>query len=84
MNAGYGYSLDSEAVAVLLLCSGRERRLLVAAFDQLARYPTVAGDFHYVGPDARECQVFAIGDFVVTCWPDHAVKMVRILSVVRV
>ena len=84
MDAGYGYSLDREAVAVLLLCSGRERRLLIAAFEQMARYPMVAGDFHYEGPDARECQVFDIGDFVITCWSDHAVKMIRILAIERV
>lgn len=83
MAAPYGYSLDREAVAVLLLCSVRERRLLVGAFEQMAAHPAVAGDFRFLGPDGRECQVFDIGDFVVTCWTDHAVKMVRILLVER-
>lgn len=84
MDAAYDYSLDREAVAVLLLCSGRDRRMLVAAFEQMARYPHSSGDFHHAGPDGREYQVFDIGDFVVTCWPDHAVKSVRILAIERV
>ena len=84
MATPYGYSLDGEAVTVLLQCPVRERRLLVAAFEQLARYPGSTGDFHHRGPDGRDGQVFAIGDFVVTCWPDHAVKTVRILLIERV
>lgn len=80
----YGYSLDREAVASLLLCSARERRLLVTAFEKIAQYPKAVGDFHDLGPDGREYQVFDIGDFVVTCWPDHAVKTVRVLLIERV
>lgn len=38
MAPAYGYSLDREAVAALLLCSGRERRLLVTAAN--ARFST--------------------------------------------
>jgi len=67
MATAYGYSLDREAVAVLLLCSARERRLLVAAFEKMAGFPAVAGDVCYQGGDGRECQVFEIEDFVVTC-----------------
>ena len=84
MDRAYGYSLDREAVAPLLYGSARQRRLLVAAFEQIARFPLAAGDFSETGPDGREYQVFAIDDFVVTCWPDHAGRMVRILSIERV
>lgn len=84
MATAYGYSLDREAVAALLLCSGKERRLLVSAFEHLARYPSITGDFRHQGADGREYQVFDIADFVVTCWSDHAVKMVRILAIERV
>jgi hypothetical protein len=53
MASAYGYSLDREAVAFLLGCSARERRLFVAAFEQMARYPAIAGDFSYQGSDGR-------------------------------
>jgi hypothetical protein len=84
MGAAYGYSLDREAVACLLLCPARERRLLVAALEKMARYPLAIGDLREIGPDGREYQMFDIGDFVVTCWPDHAVKTLRILSIERI
>lgn len=84
MDQAYGYSLDREAVAPLLLGSARARRLLVAAFEQIARFPLAVGDFSETGPDGREYQVFDVGDFVVTCWPDHAARMVRILAIERV
>ena len=84
MDLAYGYSLDGEAVASLLLCSSRERRLLVAAFEQMARFPFSTGDFNESGPDGREYQMFDIGDFIVTCWPDHAAKILRVLSIERV
>lgn len=84
MAAAYGYSLDREAVSFLLGCNLRERRLLVAAFEQMAQYPTAIGDFSHRGNDGRECHVFAIGEFVVTCWSDHPVKMIRVLLVERV
>lgn len=84
MTAPYGYSLDREAVAVLVLCSARERRLLLPAFEQLARYPHSVGDYCFLGSDGRECQVFDVGDFVITCWVDHAVRTVRVLSLERV
>ena len=84
MDVAYGYSLDREAVASLLLCTARERRLLVAALEQMARFPFSTGDFNATGPDGRESQLFDIGEFIVTCWPDHAAKTLRILSIERV
>lgn len=84
MAPAYGYSLDREAVASLLSCPARERRLLVAAIEQIARHPLLVGDFSFKQPDGRECQVFDTGDFVVTRWADHAVRTVRILLIERV
>lgn len=84
MIPAYGYSLDSEAVTFLLSCTARERRLLVGTFEQMARYPFAVGDFHLIGSDERDHQVFDVGDFVVTLWSDHAAKVVRVLLIERV
>jgi hypothetical protein len=84
MGAGYEYSLDREAVAVLLQCSRKERRVLAEIFERMARYPFFIGDLQLAGSDGRVCQVIDVGDFVVTCWSDHAVKMVRVLSIERI
>ena len=84
MGAGYEYSLDREAVAVLLQCSRRERRVLIETFDRMAHYPFFTGDLQLAGPDGRICQILDVGEFVVTCWSDHAVRMVRVLSIERV
>ncbi len=83
MDPGYGYSLDREAVAALLQCSSREQRRLVDAFETIARHPHALGDFSQTGLDGREHEVIEIGDLVVTFWPDHAVKTVRILLIER-
>jgi hypothetical protein len=84
MASDYGYSLDREAVAALLACLGRERRLLVDACERIAQFPFSIGDFAMRGEDGRELQLLDVGDFVITFWSDHAVKAVRILSIERV
>lgn len=84
MGAGFDYSLDREAVAVLLSCSVREQRFLTDAFSTLARFPAGTGDFAFRAGDGRENQIIDLGGFVVTFWTDHAVKVVRILAIERV
>lgn len=83
MGSGYGYSLDREAVEVLLQCSVGERRRLLAVFEQLARYPFLAGDHRWIGADGRTNEVLDAEAFVVTYWSDHAVRNVRILAIER-
>lgn len=84
MEGGYGYSLDREAVEVLLQCSVGERRRLLAVFEQLARHPFSTGDYQLSGADGRTYEVLDAGEFVVTYWSDHAVRNVGILAIERV
>jgi hypothetical protein len=84
MASDYGYSLDREAVAALLACSGRERRLLFDACERIAQFPFSIGDFAMRGEDGRELQLLDVGDFVITFWSDDALKAVRIFSIERV
>lgn len=84
MDHAYGYSLDREAAAILLLSTAREQRRLVDACDQLSRCPFTAGDYAQAGLDGREHQVLDLGEFVLTFWSDHAARMVRILLIERV
>lgn len=84
MPAGYDYSLDGKAVSILLVCSAREQRSLVDAIEKLARYPGVRGDYSFLTEDGRTNEVLDLGDFVVTYWTDHAVRVVRILVIERV
>jgi len=81
MPASYDYSLDREAVSVLMQRPASDQRFLLDAFDSLARHPFAVGDYAFVGANGRENQVLDLGGFVVTFWVDHAVRSVRILAV---
>ena len=83
MAHGYDYSLDREAVAVLVACTVREQRFLVDACATLARNPAGSGDYAYRDTSGRENQVIDLGGFVVTFWVDHAERVVRILVIER-
>lgn len=65
MDHAYGYSLDREAAAILLLSTAREQRRLVDACDHLARFPFSLGDYAQTGLDGREHQVLDLGEFVL-------------------
>jgi hypothetical protein len=83
MASGYDYSLDREAVAELLKCTARERRVLVDAFEAITRHPTMAGDYSFRGTNGRDNQVVEVMGFMVTFWPDHSARLVRILALER-
>ncbi len=42
------------------------------------------GDYSFLTEDGRTNEVLDLGDFVVTYWTDHAVRVVRILVIERV
>jgi len=81
MSSGYDYSVDREAVAVLIQRTESEQRFLLDAFAAIARHPSARGDYSFVGDHGRENQVLDLGGFLVTFWVDDAVRTLRILEV---
>lgn len=78
MSRSYDYSLDREAVAVLMWCSSREQRFLTDALSTPTRYPHAGGDYSFRGHDGRENRVIDLGGFVLTFWTDDAARIVRV------
>ena len=61
----------------------REQRRLLAALEELARHPFATGDCVLRGEYGRVNQLWDLGEFVITFWTDHAVRVVRIVTIER-
>ena len=83
MPGEYDFSLDREAVMAFAQCNAREQRFLLDACGRLARYPFSKGDCSMRGEGGRESELLDLGEFVVTFWTDHAVRVVRIANIER-
>lgn len=62
----------------------RERKALLDFFDRLARQPATTSEWTVVDQAGRTHYQTAVGCFLVTYWPDHAVREVRIVRLDRV
>lgn len=78
----YGFAIDQSALAVLMACSPRERRLLADAFHRLAKTPFQESDMKDQ-VEGREIMVRFFGQFTLTYYADHAIKEVRIVNIFR-
>ena len=74
---GYIYVLGEQAISVFATLSSKEQQALLDFFRSLAAHPSQQGDL-LVTRDQREQHLLEHGRFLVTYWPDHAVKEVRI------
>ena len=83
MPGDYDFSLDREAVTAFAQCSAREQRFLLDACERLARHPFSTGDCPMPGEGGRENELLDLGEFVVTFWTDHAVRVVRVANIER-
>jgi hypothetical protein len=81
---GYSYAVDAAVLTRFGQCSRREREQLLRAFEFLAQVPHQRGEWVRRTPSARELQLKRFGKWLVTYWPDHAVREVRIVDVERV
>jgi hypothetical protein len=63
--------------------SRARQRSAGVALDAVRLAPFRAGDFAQLVPDGRTHQVHLIGDWLVTCWTDHAVKEIRVVDLER-
>jgi hypothetical protein len=68
---------------VLAATQGVGRRQLLAVLDQIAANPFHKGDLQQRDPAGRVHEVALLGDWLVTYWPDHAVKEIRVVALER-
>jgi hypothetical protein len=59
--------------------SKRERKSLLLFFDKLARQPSLETEWTLIDHTGRTNFQIAVGRFLVTYWPDHAVREIRIV-----
>jgi hypothetical protein len=77
----YRAVVHGEAVKLLLACPARERRMLLRLLEQLETNPFKEGDFQVKDETGRMQQVIGMAGFLVTYYPDHAVKEVRVTEI---
>ena len=65
----------------LVPTKGSQRREIVEFILGLGEQPFTPGDYVEVDASSRECQVKLVGGHAVVYWPDHAVKMVMVISI---
>ena len=77
----YEAVLSSKATAFLLgLPKARQRQVMVL-LERLAATPNHPGDYSECDHTGRAVQFLLIGDFVISYWPDHAVRELRIVEI---
>jgi len=83
MTGRYSYALDEAALDVFSASTKRERDQLVKVFRTLAESPMEAGDFAETGASGRRVEVQRLGKWLISYWPDHAVKELRVVDITR-
>jgi len=73
----FDYALSGAALDFFACADAEAQRELLALFRALAAHPTQSGDYTAVR-DGRSNHVGQRGRFLVTYWPDHAVRELRI------
>lgn len=75
----------SEAAAKTLATAPRvEQRRLAVILDEMKVAPLRPGDLQESDAHGRVHEVIVVGDWLVTYWPDHAVRELRIVRLERV
>ena len=80
----YGYSVADSVVVTFGQCPKGQRDFLLRAFAQLADNPSGPSDFAEHPPGRHSVSVTRFGRWLIRWWPDHAVKMVRIIDIALV
>jgi len=84
VNFAYSYVADAAVVGFFMDCPKREREQLLRVFTVLAESPHQRGDWLRKTSSGRELQIKRFGKWLVTYWPDHPVREVRIVDVERI
>jgi len=75
----------SEAAAMTFALAARARqRRLAAVLDRLKAAPFRRGDLQERDSQGRENEILVADDWIVTYWPDHAAREMRVVRLERV
>lgn len=80
----YGYSVAEAVVVTFGQSTKRQRDFLLRAFGQLADNPSGQADFAERPAGRPPVSVTRCGRWLIRWWPDHAVRVVRIVDVTLV
>jgi hypothetical protein len=81
VSSDYRWVAHQQAVEILLRLSPSNRGLVLEQLDGLVADPFAVSDAHVSDDDGRDLQIKIAGRFIITYWPDHAVKEVRVLAI---
>ena len=76
----YRVLVAKEIFESLKRCSGREKKLILRLFEELADNPFRTGDYIESDEIGRPIQVIICGRRAICFWADHAVKEVKVLD----
>jgi len=75
----------SEGAAMTLATAARDtQRKLAVILDDMKAGPFRSGDLQERDTQGRVNELFVVGDWLVTDWPDHAARELRIVRLERV
>lgn len=75
---------DQETLDFLFACTPKDRQTLAQLLRGLASNPFQPGDFEEADSVGRPVQIKLFGVFLVTFWPGHAAKEIRVVRVQKV
>ncbi len=81
--APYNVVIPVSKMATFHAARKRERTQLLECFDRLARNPALESEWQVNDSAGRKNFQIAAGRFLVTFWPDHAAREVRIVRLER-
>lgn len=61
-----------------------DRRRVEEFLHRLTRRPSLPGDFESPAENGRTHQAKIVGDWLVSYWPDHAVREIRLSEIERI
>jgi len=81
---GYELVLSEAAAKALATAARGAQRKLAVILDDVKAAPFRPGDLQERDTQGRVNEVVVVGDWLVTYWPDHAVRELRIVRLERV
>ena len=75
----YELVLSEAAAEVLVRASRSVQRRLAVVLDEVKGEPFRPGDLRERDAQGRLNEVLVVGDWLVTYWPDHAVRELRVV-----
>ncbi len=81
---GYTYVLNAEVLEVFAQANKRQREFYIKRLEALAANPFQQPDETSADSQGRTINHTSAGRWVFQWWPDHAVKEVRVVGMLRV